>query len=87
MLWTTVYTYARCMITAEERDFFRKVRERLAKERAARGITQEQLAADSGLDRAHVSWIEQGRRNPNLVTLRRLCKGLGIKLADLLRGL
>ncbi|WP_433552878.1 helix-turn-helix domain-containing protein [Micromonospora zamorensis] len=51
--------------------------------RTGRGLSQEQLAAGSGLDRTYVSGLERGRRNPTLITQHRLAAALGMKVAEL----
>lgn len=49
--------------------------------------TQQQLALAIGLNSpnggAHISRIEAGAQQPRLSTLRRLCKALGVGIADL----
>lgn len=58
--------------------------------RAARrstGISQDDLARGSSVDRTAISTYERGRREPNLRTIVRLARALGIPPADLLRGL
>lgn len=47
------------------------------------GMSQEQLAARSGLDRTYVSGLERGKRNPTLSTQQRLAGALGLRVADL----
>jgi transcriptional regulator with XRE-family HTH domain len=53
--------------------------------RLRRGLTQEQLAELMGLDRAYISGLEQGRRNPTAVTLWRIAVALEVRPADLLK--
>ena len=53
--------------------------------RLRRGLTQEQLAELMGLDRAYISGLEQGKRNPTAVTLWRIAVALEIRPADLLK--
>jgi DNA-binding XRE family transcriptional regulator len=50
----------------------------LAEERRAKGLSQEQLSLDAGVDRSFVSEIEQGARQPTLTTLWKLCGPLGV---------
>ena len=52
--------------------------------RAARGLTQLQLAARSGLTNAYISKVEQGNRNIGLGCLEALAAGLDCWPADLL---
>lgn len=44
------------------------------------GISQEELAGRSGLDRTYISGIERGRRNPSVRSLQRISDALGITL-------
>lgn len=54
--------------------------------RQARGLTQEQLAFEAGLDLTYVGGIERGRRNPSLIVMARLAAALQSDLADLVRA-
>jgi transcriptional regulator with XRE-family HTH domain len=51
--------------------------------RTQRGLSQEQLARDAGLDRTYVSGIERGERNPSLTNLFRLADALKVELSEL----
>jgi transcriptional regulator with XRE-family HTH domain len=63
-------------------------RARLAKhlraERAARGLSQEQLADLAGLHRTYVGSVEREERNVSLENIERLAKALGLDIAALL---
>jgi transcriptional regulator with XRE-family HTH domain len=48
--------------------------------RTAAGITQAALAERMGVDRAYVSGLELGQRNPTVVTLWHISKALGVGL-------
>jgi transcriptional regulator with XRE-family HTH domain len=48
--------------------------------RIAAGISQAELAERMGVDRAYVSGLELGQRNPTIVTLWHLSKALSVKL-------
>lgn len=48
--------------------------------RKERGLTLEDLAAEAGLDAAHLSRIERGEKNIALETAVRLAEGLGLDL-------
>jgi len=45
-------------------------------------MSQDELAAASGIDRATISLVENGHRNPTLETLERLAPALGVEMAD-----
>ncbi len=48
-----------------------------------KGITQEKLALDAGLNRAYVGYIERGERNPSTDTLAKIAKALKVPLQTL----
>jgi transcriptional regulator with XRE-family HTH domain len=48
--------------------------------RIAAGISQAALAERMGVDRAYVSGLELGQRNPTVVTLWHVAKALGVKV-------
>lgn len=66
---------------------YKELGKRIVKARNAKGMSQEKLAADSGIDRSHMGFIEQGRRKPTLSTLFKISKSLGISLEQLFKGL
>lgn len=60
---------------------------RIVRARTNKGMSQEKLATDSGIDRSHMGFIEQGRRKPTLSTLFKITKSLEISLEQLFKGL
>lgn len=54
-----------------------------ARIRKERGMTQEQLAERSGLSQQYLSGLEQGRRNPTIVTIFEIATALGVSHVDL----
>ncbi|MDL1891017.1 helix-turn-helix transcriptional regulator [Nitrospirales bacterium NOB] len=53
--------------------------------RTERGISQEGLAAISGIDRTFMGEIERGEANPSFDVLQRISRGLAIRLSELIR--
>lgn len=53
--------------------------------RSQRGISQEVLAYDAGVDRAYLGGIERGEHNVALINLHKISACLGITVADLMR--
>jgi ribosome-binding protein aMBF1 (putative translation factor) len=53
---------------------------RLLQQRLAAGLTQQQLAAASGIAQADISRIERGQSNPTAETLEALGSPLGVTL-------
>jgi transcriptional regulator with XRE-family HTH domain len=52
--------------------------------RSGLGISQEELAERADLHRTYIVVLERGARNPTLLTIKILSKGLGVSAADLL---
>jgi transcriptional regulator with XRE-family HTH domain len=46
--------------------------------RAARGLSQEALAYDSGINRTYLSAVERSERNVSIDNIARIAKGLGV---------
>jgi transcriptional regulator with XRE-family HTH domain len=51
--------------------------------RLAKGLTQAQVAQRLGVDRAHVSALEMGQRNPTATSLWQIAQALEITVCDL----
>lgn len=51
--------------------------------RAERGISQVQLANNTGLAQSWISNVEHGRRNPSWSNVVRLAEGLGVGISEL----
>jgi transcriptional regulator with XRE-family HTH domain len=47
--------------------------------RKLKGLSQERLALDAGMERSYVSDLERGTRNPSVRALGRLADALGIE--------
>ena len=61
-------------------DVRRTVGRNVQRLRKSAGLTQAELAARMGVDRAYVSGLELGQRNPTFVTLWHIAKALGVKV-------
>ena len=55
--------------------------------RQEKGLTQEQLADLSGFSQQYISGLEQGRRNPTVVSLYELAMALGVGHIELVRAI
>lgn len=66
---------------------YRELGKRIVAARKANNMSQERLATDSGIDRSHMGFIEQGRRKPTLSTLIKITRVLNISLERLFKGL
>ena len=64
-------------------DMRKLVGENTARIRKEKGLTHEALAEKSGLSQQYISGLENGLRNPTIVTLHELASALGISHVDL----
>lgn len=53
--------------------------------RKENGFTQEEVEARSGFSQQYLSGLEQGRRNPTIITLYELSQALGVSHMDLVK--
>ncbi len=61
-------------------DVRRMVGQNVKRLRIAAGLSQAELAERMGVDRAYVSGLELGQRNPTIVTLWHISEALGVRL-------
>jgi len=54
--------------------------------RAARGLSQEALAHESGLNRTYLSGVERSERNVSIDNIARIASGLGVEPWKLLKN-
>jgi transcriptional regulator with XRE-family HTH domain len=67
-------------------DVRKLVGENVRRHRLAAGLSQEEVAIKMGVDRAYVSGLETGRRNPTIVTLWHASLALDVRIAALFEG-
>ncbi len=60
---------------------------RIQKIRIEKGLSQEQLAFESGLHRTYISHVERGSRNITVLGLCKIAKGLKLDSSELLKGI
>ena len=54
--------------------------------RTEKGLSQENLAFDSGLDRSYISQLECGLRQPSLLTIFQIAKALQVPPAKIMES-
>jgi transcriptional regulator with XRE-family HTH domain len=52
--------------------------------RKKKGLSQEELGFEAGIDRTYISGVERGLRNPTVLVLARIAKALGVSETKLL---
>ncbi|MBI2021809.1 helix-turn-helix transcriptional regulator [Candidatus Daviesbacteria bacterium] len=63
----------------------KKLGQRVRKIREDKGVTQEQLALNAGLNRAYIGYIERGERNPSTEVISKLAKALRVPIHELFK--
>lgn len=56
-------------------------------ERINKGMAQEVLAYEAGVDRSYLGGIERGEHNVAIINLIKIANALGVKLSELLTSL
>jgi transcriptional regulator with XRE-family HTH domain len=62
-----------------------KLGKRIGQIRKERGLSQEKLALEAGLNRAYIGYIERGERNPTIETVEKISKVLKVTLDELFK--
>ena len=57
----------------------------IREKREAKNLTQVLLAEKSGLDRNYIGMVERGERNPSYLSLKKIAKGLGLSVNELIK--
>jgi transcriptional regulator with XRE-family HTH domain len=53
--------------------------------REAKGMTQGDLCRKLEVDRAYMSNVESGKKNPTLATIERIAKSLDVSMGELMK--
>lgn len=62
-----------------------KIGKRIAELRKEAGLTQEQLAVKTNLDRTFIGYIEKGNRSPSVETSNKIARALGVKIDEIFK--
>lgn len=68
-------------------DIKEKFGQRVKTLRKEKGMSQEELAEKSGLNRPYISAIEQGKRNVSLEVMEKLAEAMGVGIVSLIADL
>jgi len=66
--------------------FLRKLGHSVYEHRKLRGMSQQELADSSDLDRAYISAVEHGKQNISIGAIAKLAKALNLSIEELLAG-
>lgn len=58
----------------------------IRKIRRGKKLSQDELSYEAGINRGHLSLIENGRVNPTILHLDQIATALGVPIAALLKG-
>jgi transcriptional regulator with XRE-family HTH domain len=67
----------------KEKDFLKYLGEHIAKIRKSKGYSQDRLLLEAGFSRGTLSKIENGLVNPQIWTLAKIAKTIGVPLKKL----
>ena len=71
------------MRNVEDNDYLKMFAQRIKTLREAQGLSQEKLAERSDLHRTYIGMVERLERNPSLICIYKIAKGLGVPVAEL----
>jgi len=60
-----------------------EVGKRIQDIRKSKGLSQEKLALNAGIDRTYLAGIESGKRNATIVSLEKIVIALGVEMKDI----
>jgi transcriptional regulator with XRE-family HTH domain len=72
-------------LTKEEKNYLKKLGNRIVAIRNAKGIRQKELSDLLDMDDGSLRRIESGRTNPTTITLLSLAKALDVEMSELFK--
>jgi transcriptional regulator with XRE-family HTH domain len=72
---------------SQKQTFLELLGERIRSARKAKGLTQEELAHESEIDRSYIGGVERGERNLSFDKLCEIAKALDCDVAALTEGI
>lgn len=67
------------------KELSKKLGKNIKKFRHLRGMSQGDICRKTGMDRAYVSRVESGLKNPTIGNLEKIAQALGVKPDELLK--
>jgi len=71
--------------TVDMNNSAKKLGDNIRRIRLAKDMTQGDLCRKLGLDRAYMSNVESGKKNPTLSTIERIAKALNVSIEELVK--
>lgn len=68
----------------DDKQFLKKLGKRIVQLRERKNLKQVELASDLNMEDSSLRRIENGRTNPTIKMLRKICKELDVTLSELL---
>lgn len=68
----------------DDKDYLKAFAMRVKTLREQKGLSQEDLASEAGLHRTYIGMVERTERNPSLVCIYKIAKGLNVNAKELL---
>lgn len=75
--------YNSVQIMEKNQDYLKLFASKVKLLREQQGMSQEKLAAESGLHRTYIGMVERLERNPSLVCIYKIAKGLKVNVKEL----
>ena len=69
----------------DEINYLKEFAQKVRSLREEQGLSQEKLAERSELHRTYIGMVERLERNPSLVCIHKIAKGLGVQITDLFK--
>jgi transcriptional regulator with XRE-family HTH domain len=67
-----------------ENEILTRFGKRVKELRSEKKLTQEQFAQKTGLHKNYIGMVERGERNPSLINIQVIAKGLEISISELM---
>jgi transcriptional regulator with XRE-family HTH domain len=67
-----------------ENEILTQFGKRVKELRSEKKLTQEQFAQKTGLHKNYIGMVERGERNPSLINIQVIAKGLEISISELM---
>ena len=72
-------------LSDNSREIARSLGRVIRRAREEKGLSQEDFAELTGHHRTYIGFLERGERSPNVETVQRIARALGLNASDLLK--